>query len=102
MEKCINITEETKNRYKVRLSEVNKLLLDINWVTQKSDFDMFIKLAIELREKIREIEIELLIDRIRKKIFDGGQISVGDLMDIESLGWYVPKYVWSIVIEREG
>ena len=101
MEKCINITEETRDRYKKNLSDVNELLLGINWVSQKGDFEAFIELAIELRDKIREIEIELLIDRIRKKIFDGGKISISDLQDIENLGWYVPKYVWSIVIDRE-
>ncbi len=74
--------------------------MEINWVVDRRDFDRFINKAICLREKIKEIEIELIVDKIRKKIYDGGRIEVSDLIDIENAGWEVPKVVWEVVKNR--
>lgn len=102
MEACggVNITKQLQEKYKKHLETVEQILLDINWVVDKRDFDRFINKAICLRDKIKEIEIELIVDRIRKKIHDGGRIEISDLNDIESAGWKVPKVVWNVVSSR--
>jgi hypothetical protein len=102
METCggINITKQIQEKYKRHLETVEQILLDINWVVDKRDFDRFVNKAICLRDKIKEIEIELVVDGIRKKIYDGGRIEVSDLQDIETAGWEVPKVVWNVVKNR--
>jgi hypothetical protein len=79
VECSVNITKEVQTTYKRHLETVEQTLLDINWVVDKRDFDRFIDKAICLREKIKEIEIELVVDKIRKKIYDGGKIEIIDL-----------------------
>jgi hypothetical protein len=102
MEKCreINITKKIQEKYKRHLETVERILLEINWVVDKRDFDRFIDRAICLRDKINEIEIDLIIDRLRKKIYNGGRIEISDLKDIETAGWEVPKVVWEVVENR--
>tara|TARA_R110000803_G_scaffold43094_6_gene92261 strand:+ start:145 stop:450 length:306 start_codon:yes stop_codon:yes gene_type:complete len=101
METCgVNITKKIQEKYKRHLETVEELLLDVNWVVDKRNFDRFINTAICLREKIKEIEIELVVDKIRKKIYDGGRIEVSDLNEIEGAGWPVPKVIWVIVKSR--
>lgn len=101
METCgVNITKKVQEKYKRHLETIEQLLLDINWVVDKRNFDRFINVAICLRDKIKEIEIELIIDRLRKKIHDGGRIEITDLNDIENAGWKVPQPVWEVVKNR--
>jgi hypothetical protein len=101
METCgVNITKKIQEKYKRHLETVEHLLLDINWVVDKRNFDRFINVAICLRDKINDIEIELIIDKLRKKIYDGGRIEVSDLNEIETAGWKVPQVVWEVVKNR--
>ena len=70
METCeVNITKKIQDKYKRHLETVEQLLLDINWVVDKRNFDRFINTAICLRDKIKDIEIDLIVDKIRKKSF---------------------------------
>jgi len=102
METCrgVNITKKIQEKYKRHLETVEQILLEMNWVIDKNDFERFIDRAICLRDKIKEIEIELVVDRIRKKIFEGGRIEVSDLKDIEKAGWEVPTIIWEVVKNR--
>lgn len=96
----INITKQVQEKYKRHLETVEQILLDINWVVDKRDFDRFIDKAICLRDRIKKIEIELVVDKIRKKIYDGGKIEMSDLQDIEKAGWEVPLVIWDVVKNR--
>jgi|TARA_R110000803_G_scaffold141907_1_gene208280 hypothetical protein len=98
----LNITKKILNEYKNRLKVIDEVLLKISWVSVDSDFDVFIDEAITLRDEIFEIEVELLIDKLRKKIFNGGIIELSDLLEIESIGWEVPKFVWDIIKDRSN
>ena len=40
------------------------------------------------------------VDKIRKKIYDGGRIEVSDLNQIETAGWEVPQPIWEVVKNR--
>jgi hypothetical protein len=53
-----------------------------------------------LIDLFNDIEIELIIDKLRKKIYDGGRIEVSDLNEIETAGWKVPQVVWEVVKNR--
>ena len=102
METCsgVNISKKIQEKYKRHLETIENVLLEIDWVGDTSDFNRFIEKAICLREKIKTIEIELVVDGIRKKIYDGGRIEVSDLDDIEKAGWPVPKVVREVVQNR--
>jgi hypothetical protein len=102
METCrgVNITKRVQEKYKKHLETIEGILLKMNWVNDTHDFNRFIDKAICLRDKIKEIEIELVVDRIRKKIYDGGRIEISDLNDIETAGWKVPQVVWDVVKNR--
>ena len=101
METCeVNITKKIQDKYKRHLETVEQLLLDINWVVDKKNFDRFINTAICLRDKIKDIEIDLIVDKLRKKINDGGKIEITDLNEIEGAGWEVPQPIWEVVKNR--
>ena len=101
METCgVNITKQIQDKYRRHLETVEQLLLDINWVVDKRNFNRFVNTAICLRDKIKEIELELVVDKIRKKIYDGGRIEVSDLNQIETAGWEVPQPIWEIIKNR--
>ena len=57
METCgVNITKQIQNKYRRHLETVEQILLDINWVVDKRNFDRFVNTAICLRDKINDIE----------------------------------------------
>jgi hypothetical protein len=101
METCgVNITKQVQEKYKRHLETVEQILLHINWVKDNRNFDRFINRAICLRDKIKDIEIELVVDSIRKKIYNGGRIEVSDLDSIEQAGWEVPQVIREVVTNR--
>ena len=101
METCgLNITKQIQNKYRRHLETIEQILLELNWVRDTRNFDRFIDAAICLRDKIKEIEIELIIDSLRKKIYDGGRIEISDLNNIEKAGWPIPEVVWEVVKNR--
>ena len=96
----MNMTKKIQEKYKRHLETVENILLEMDWVKDSSNFNRFIERAICLRNKIKTIEIELVVDGIRKKIYDGGRIEISDLDNIEKAGWTVPEIVKEVVKNR--
>ena len=96
----MNLTKNIQEKYKRHLETIEDILLSMNWVEDSRDFDRFVNRAICLRDKIKTIEIELIIDNIRKKIYNGGKIEMSDLDIIEKTGWVVPEVVKEVVRSR--
>lgn len=96
----MNLTKSIQDKYKRHLETIEDILLRMNWVEDSRDFDRFITKAICLRDQIKTIELDLVVDSIRKKIYNGGRIEVSDLDNIEKIGWKVPQVIREVVTNR--